>query len=415
MERVKILVADDDALQRRLLQVLLEGAGYHVVLARSGEEALAVALGRDAPRILLLDWMMPLPDGPAVCREIRRSAKTPRPYVMLVTARHRREDMLVGLESGADDFVMKPYAPEELLARARVGERVLEATGASSKLVMEALAEALSGPGGEDVVRREEAVGRIFVHQGRVAWAHVSTEPSSLYELLEPDSNVSSEDLRSVLQECKDQKKSLGEVLVAWGFTDRARLRERLRGWIARKLDVILRLPHPSVLFVPEARSFSGDLTYSLDEVLLGAADRPAAPAEPEAVTTRASTPASAWVRVASAAAPEGLDAAKLDGAMSIDGVISAAVLDASTGAYVWQRGEPLDVELGLQLTRLSRMLPAGEAAEEVVLTTATKLHVMRPFPASPGHFLLIAARSAVTSMAMARLQLSAVTGRWSD
>jgi len=184
---MKVLVAGDDELSRRMLDALLTEAGYQVVLAQGGQEALAVAVGQDPPRILLLDWGMPGLDGIEVCRRVRRRGGAARPYILLISEKPRRQDALDGLDAGADDFITKPYAPEELLARVRVAERVIGATTASSGLVLQALSEALESPGGEVMVRSGEAVGRIFVHEGRVAWAHVSTEPISLYELLEPD------------------------------------------------------------------------------------------------------------------------------------------------------------------------------------------------------------------------------------
>ena len=390
---MKVLVAGDDELSRRMLDALLTEAGYRVVLAQGGQEALAVAVGQDPPRILLLDWGMPGLDGIEVCRRVRRRGGAARPYILLISEKPRRQDALDGLDAGADDFITKPYAPEELLARVRVAERVIGATTASSGLVLQALSEALESPGGEVMVRSGEAVGRIFVHEGRVAWAHVSTEPISLYELLEPDAGVTSDDLRGVIEECKRTRRNFGEVLVAWGLVDRARLRERLCRWISRKLDAILHLPHPSVLFVPQAREYASDLTFALDEVLLQDA-MPRSEQIPvmEAVFTDAPASVRAWSNAAPQAPP--------------------ALLESETGRCLAQRGEPVNLDLAFEQLRLARALGPDESAEEILISSSTSFHLMRTFAESPRHFLYAAIRRSETTLAMARLQLAAIAGQ---
>lgn len=407
---MKVLVADDDDLARRMLGALLSEAGYEVLHAGDGLEAAALLEGQDPPSILLLDWMMPGLTGVEVCRRLRARSGAPRPYILLVSGRGRRQDALDGLEAGADDFIAKPYAPEELLARVRVAERVMSAAATSSGLVLEALAEALRGPGGEVVIRCGEAVGRVFVHEGRIAWAHVSTEPSSLYELLDPDAGLSNDDLRGVIDECKRSRRSLGDVLVAWGLVDRARLRERLQRWIARKLDAILHLPHPSVLFVPQARSYAGDLTFTLDEVLLPEAIPRSVPPP----SSMADVPASlrAWADAAGAGSPEAQAELKrcLYEVMRIEGARSAAVLDAETGRCLGQRGEPVDLDLALEQLRVVRALGPGEA-EELLVSSRQSFHLMRAVAGSPSWFAYVALRRPESTLAMARLQLAAIAG----
>jgi len=412
---MKVLVAGDDELSRRMLDALLTEAGYQVVLAQGGQEALAVAVGQDPPRILLLDWGMPGLDGIEVCRRVRRRGGAARPYILLISEKPRRQDALDGLDAGADDFITKPYAPEELLARVRVAERVIGATTASSGLVLQALSEALESPGGEVMVRSGEAVGRIFVHEGRVAWAHVSTEPISLYELLEPDAGVTSDDLRGVIEECKRTRRNFGEVLVAWGLVDRARLRERLCRWISRKLDAILHLPHPSVLFVPQAREYASDLTFALEEVLLQDA-MPRSEQIPvmEAVFTDAPASVRAWSNAAPQAPPALLTELqrRLGEALRIEGARSAALLESETGRCLAQRGEPVNLDLAFEQLRLARALGPDESAEEILISSSTSFHLMRTFAESPRHFLYAAIRRSETTLAMVRLQLAAIAGQ---
>jgi len=122
---VKILIADDDALSLRLLEKTLARAGYEVTAVANGRQAVENLCGSDAPRLALLDWMMPEIDGPGVCREIRKRRDQCYVYMVLLTSRESKEDVVAGLESGADDYLIKPFVADELKARLRTGERIL--------------------------------------------------------------------------------------------------------------------------------------------------------------------------------------------------------------------------------------------------------------------------------------------------
>lgn len=123
---MKILIADDDALTRRLLQESLEHAGYEVTAVEDGRTALECLSRKDSPRLALLDWLMPEINGLNVCREIRRHSEHPYIYLILLSSRRAKEDILSGFEAGADDYLTKPCDPEELKARLRAGERIVK-------------------------------------------------------------------------------------------------------------------------------------------------------------------------------------------------------------------------------------------------------------------------------------------------
>jgi diguanylate cyclase (GGDEF)-like protein len=125
---MRILIADDEPISRRLLQATLERLGHEVVAVADGSEAIEQLLAPDAPRFAILDWMMPGMNGLEVCRAIRERAPA-YVYVILLTARDTAEDVVTGLESGADDFLTKPFETNELRARLRSGARVLELLG----------------------------------------------------------------------------------------------------------------------------------------------------------------------------------------------------------------------------------------------------------------------------------------------
>lgn len=121
---MKILAADDDAVSRRLLTLLLQRWGHEVVTASDGEKAWEIMQQPDAPRIAVLDWMMPGLDGVEVCRRVRAANKD-YSYLILLTAKEQKSDIVEGLEGGADDYVTKPYNQAELRARISTGERII--------------------------------------------------------------------------------------------------------------------------------------------------------------------------------------------------------------------------------------------------------------------------------------------------
>ena len=122
---MRILIADDDALSRRLLERTLVRVGYEVIAVANGRQAVESLSRPDAPRLVLLDWMMPELDGPGVCRETRKRPDHSYVYMILLTSRESKEDVVAGLESGADDYLVKPFNADELKARLRTGQRIL--------------------------------------------------------------------------------------------------------------------------------------------------------------------------------------------------------------------------------------------------------------------------------------------------
>lgn len=122
---MKILVADDDRVSQRLLQVLLKKWGHETLLAGDGIETLKIMESSDSPMIVLLDWEMPGMDGIEVCRRIRSQNTASPPYIIFITAKDGSVDMVRGLESGASDFIRKPFKKEELKARIGVGIRTV--------------------------------------------------------------------------------------------------------------------------------------------------------------------------------------------------------------------------------------------------------------------------------------------------
>jgi len=140
---MKILIAEDDAISRRLLQATLTKWGHEVAVTAHGEEAWQALQQPDAPALIILDWLMPGMDGVEICRRARARDALQSAYIILLTARTNKDDIVEGLQSGADDYVTKPFDHAELRARVQVGIRVLSLQTALADRVRE-LEEAVS-------------------------------------------------------------------------------------------------------------------------------------------------------------------------------------------------------------------------------------------------------------------------------
>ncbi|VTT97882.1 response regulator receiver protein : Response regulator receiver protein OS=uncultured bacterium GN=ACD_79C00896G0007 PE=4 SV=1: Response_reg [Gemmataceae bacterium] len=154
---MRILIADDEVVSRTILERTVKGWGHEVVSAADGTAAWAVLEGGDAPKLAVLDWVMPGLEGPEVCRRARALGRPVPTYTILLTSKNESRDVVAGFESGADDYVVKPFDRAELRSRIRVGERVV------------ALQQGLA----ERVRELEETLARVRVLQGLIpvcAW-----------------------------------------------------------------------------------------------------------------------------------------------------------------------------------------------------------------------------------------------------
>lgn len=123
---MRVLIAEDDMVSRRVLAATLDKFGYEVVVATDGAEAWDALRRADAPHLAILDWMMPEIDGRELCRRARALSTATPPYLILLTAKSGKEDVVTGLDAGANDYLTKPFDRAELRARVQVGVQVLE-------------------------------------------------------------------------------------------------------------------------------------------------------------------------------------------------------------------------------------------------------------------------------------------------
>ena len=125
IEILKVLIADDDPPTRVLLRAAISQWGYSVIEAKDGEEAWEILQAVDAPRLLILDWLMPKLDGIDLCRRIKQD-NVYRPYIILLTQVAGTANIIKGLEAGADEFLSKPFNMAELRSRLSVGMRIIK-------------------------------------------------------------------------------------------------------------------------------------------------------------------------------------------------------------------------------------------------------------------------------------------------
>lgn len=154
---MKILVADDSKPIRALLAALLEDAGHEVVAVADGEAALTVLEQKDSPRLAIIDWHMPKLDGLTVCQRIREKDGNTHRYLIMLTVKSSRTEILDGLRSGVDDYVTKPFDEEALIARIKIGERIVSLQSVLGSRVREL----------EQSNQELEAFGRMVAHDLR--------------------------------------------------------------------------------------------------------------------------------------------------------------------------------------------------------------------------------------------------------
>jgi len=147
---LRILIAEDDSISRRILETTLVKWGFEVIVTRDGREAWQALKADDAPKLAILDWMMPGLDGVDVCKRIRMAgAGGSYTYVILLTTKGQKEDIVAGMDAGADDYITKPFDSGELHVRLRAAKRVLDLESqlltAHEALRDEALHDSLTG------------------------------------------------------------------------------------------------------------------------------------------------------------------------------------------------------------------------------------------------------------------------------
>ncbi len=402
-EPMKVLVADDDPISALVLEGLLTASGHTCQIARDGNEAWEIIQGKDPPLIMFLDWMMPGVDGLELCRRTRELKRGSYTYIVIVSARNRQEEVSLGFAAGADEFITKPYQPEEVFARQRVAERVVQTVSAENSLD-KAIAEAYGSPAGDVVVRSGSVIGRIAFQGGKVTWASVSDRPDSPEAMLATDPTLDADELAAAVEESKTVGVPLTELIIEWGLLSEDKLRALIRSWICRQIAAISLLNAPVVIFSPVARNDTTPFLFDYESLT---ALRVVRESTSKSTHDRADHPANS-------PAPQLLDdtdleraRADLDQAMTLSGAISAAIFDEQTGRWLLSRGEKIDLDLAWRNVKLAGATHERDEVEDIIVTTRHHIYILRPYMRSPRRFIFLVTDRAKSRLGMVRLALA--------
>ncbi len=398
---MRIVVADDDPLTRAILaRTLTKHTSHKVTTVADGDLALDLALSDDPPDALLLDWVMPRMTGTEVCRRVRAAPLRRQPYILLVTVKNQRDELVEGLGVGADDLLSKPIAPEVLIARLRSAE-LQRGSRRTSALVQRALMSARSEGSGELLIRDGEVTGHVFFHQGAVAWAHISDDRNALFELLSPESGLDKEAARDIVKQCRETGARLSDVLVSWGLTDRASLRDSMQNWIMKKLETISGFRQPQTLFVPHARHYADDMLFDLEEVA------PSVVSESRPGTELELT--SDWCSAFPQADPDEETTTLLARCMGCEGISGVAILDRELGCCFGQSGSTLNPHIAWAMLQSMSVVSRHAELADIVVVTPPDFHLIRVLKGKPNRFVYARASGDQVLLGAARLQLQQV------
>ncbi|MET0386936.1 MAG: response regulator transcription factor [Polyangiales bacterium] len=404
---MRILIADDDPCFRAYAEeTLRERTKHQLTIVDDGVKALEITLS-ERPDVLVLDWLMPRMNGTQVCRLVRSRLDSPDLYVVFVTGRGRREELLECLNAGADDLLVKPIPPDVLVARIELAAQRMPRKGASRARLRRALELAAEQGDGELVVRGTGSAGRVFFAEGKVALIELDDGSGTFLQDLAVELGWDADTVHGLSEECRGTGAALTEVIDAWGLLEPSRLRTSYQAWLSRKLANILALPDARSLFLPQRRAATGGLLLALDVLWSPEVASGVPPSTDLKATSPSLIPAASWDQ-AFVRAPNthrGLDMI-LDRCAANDGVIGVAALSRASGYCHGSRGRELDPDTAWALLHCVNTVMRIGHVQDSVVTTHAHHHLVRLIPEHDDAFLYVVVDTATTTLAMARLQL---------
>lgn len=406
---MRILLADDDDVACRMIAAALRCAGHEVQALSDGVAAYAATIAPDAPRVLVLDANMRGIRGENIRQHLSRRDDDLYVYVILMTDTTGQKGILDGLESGADAVLVKPFLPEELLAQVSAGERVLQLEAPVEERVMRALYDAAAAGSGEVIVRDGDTVGRIFLHEGRVAWAHLSGDHDFVRHLTAEGVRLTQSDVRDLIHDCRSSDASFTEAIVARGFVPVDRIRDHVQRWIRETIRAMFELRRPDVVFLPSRRPYHGRITFTLQEVLSEEVCQAVEPPRRSSTFPRGSAVVqTAWESAASELISVDSNLKKhLVEALAIEGALSAGMFDGATGACLGAAGKPIPADVAEVQIKAMNLLGTQDDLEDMFTTVGSRQYLTRAVLTTPRMFLIVVLDREASTIAMARLKTS--------
>lgn len=378
----------------RLLAVAKQGAELALKIVGRAD-LLARLAAPDEAGIVVLEWEA---NAEQLCADLRRASAPERCYIVAVANETEREQ-LQRARGVANDVMVLPLAHDHLLERLRWGARVMEALR-SIRGPRQALEEALeSEDGGEVVARSGDVVARIHVRDGSIVWAHVSSAPATLEELVRDAGAPADPDLITALkEECRTTGANFMDVLVRWGMVNEERARATLHAFVTDRVRMVLELPNASALFMPRVRSTGpASVRSSQLSTLSGPASFRAPQTDPllDAVGPESNRRPSRR--------PTFMNDL-LNEAIATTGATGAALLDRRTGDCLGQVGEDQDPDfMRLQVQMLNAL---GQDAEEVLASNKEHHFITRSL-SSPHYALFVTLSTSGITLGLARLSIA--------
>jgi CheY-like chemotaxis protein len=388
-----LIAADTDPLFLRFVERSLAGTEFEPRVADGGEDAWTWAQEAAPPVLILYAWGISVAGDASPYSRLRRM-RAPRERYLIATLGPGEGPALVqAVEAGADDVLVKPLSPDLLLARLRLAARRCAAPERMVGSPREAVREAIAHPvGGEVVVRRGDHVGRIYVSDGKIAWASVAGETVRLRGLVQSAGvELDDEAAAAVLEESRRLRVHFADVLVRWGYVDESGARECVRAAVAEQLGELLSMQDATALFLPRAGHYGSRMSFTMGEV-----------AAPSIAPHAHGADAAAVVRL-----PRDRIARRgaiVDRAMALEGAVGAAVLDRKTGEAWHCAGEAIDGELAWSL--LGTLVALGPGAEDAIAVREGAAFLARNIDEATA--LVVAFALMRTTLGLARMSMKA-------
>lgn len=406
-----VLVADSDAAVLALASSALTRAGYSVITAQDSAETIKLADLEPRPNVVIVDWRLTGADAATFCHEVRGSGARGYTYIIAVAANGRRAEAVHAIEVGADEYVMKPFAVEELVARVGWAQRMLAAVPTKSRRLRAVLEEAARAEDGEVVISRDDTVGRVFFDNGHIIWAHLSTRPVTVISLFKEVSELAEEEVNGVLEEAKRTGKNFVEILVQWGLVSQEDANAALRQSFRQTIQAMFCLEEPEVVYAPGSRGSWRGPRFALDEIMPPESQRP--PSSSPSLGRPVSDRADGEIRCQFMPKCNtcGSMAATLSTELRESGADGVAIVHRTSGTVLASAGEPIDEDILRATLHILGVLSNDEAVDDVLVSGAGRHYLLRA-TACPDAFVSMLATRSKTSLGTVRHELNRIASK---